>query len=120
ATDTAGNAYITGQTFSTNFPTANASQAALNGTGDVFVTKFNAAGSALTYSTFLGGSASFEIGNGIAADADGNAYVVGQTASTNFPVLNAFQSTKGDTSTSFAFDGFITKFGPTGSRIFST
>ncbi|MBV9240532.1 MAG: SBBP repeat-containing protein, partial [Acidobacteria bacterium] len=85
ATDPSGNAYITGQTFSSNFPTANAAQSTMNGTGDIFVTKMNAAGSALIYSTFLGGSQGFEIGNGIAADADGNAYVTGQTASTNFP-----------------------------------
>lgn len=120
AVDPANNAYITGQTFSANFPVANASQAARSGTGDVFVTKFNPAGSALTYSTYLGGSQSFEIGNGIAADPDGNAYVTGQTVSTDFPVLNAFQATKGDTFTSGSFDAFVTKFNPAGSRVFST
>ena len=119
AVDSSNNAYVTGQAFSSNFPTANAFQAARNGTGDVFVTKFNPAGSALVYSTYLGGSQSFEIGNGIAADADGKAYVVGQTQSTDFPVVNAFQSAKGDASTSL-FDAFVTKFSPTGSPSFAT
>ena len=120
AVDSSDNVYITGQTFSSNFPTANPFQAARNGTGDVFVTKLNAAGLALVYSTYLGGAESFEIGNGIAADSDGNAYVVGQTVSPTFPVLNAFQAAKGDTFTSSTFDAFITKFNPAGAPIFST
>ncbi len=119
AVDSSQNAYITGQTFSINFPTSSPYQAARNGTADVFVTKFNPTGSALTYSTYLGGSQSFEIGNGIAADSDGNAYVVGQTASTDFPRVNPLQMNKGDTST-FQFDAFLTKFGPSGAPIFST
>ena len=57
AVDSSGNAYVTGYTDSTNFPTANAFQAAFGGgSGDAFVTKLNAAGSALVYSTYLGGS----------------------------------------------------------------
>ena len=59
AVDSSGNAYVTGQTRSTNFPTANAIQATFGGgfpDGDAFVTKINAAGSALVYSTYLGGS----------------------------------------------------------------
>ena len=56
AVDAAGSAYVTGQTQSTNFPTANPLQATINGTSDAFVTKLNAAGSHLLYSTYLGGS----------------------------------------------------------------
>ena len=56
AVDGAGQAYVTGETLSTDFPTAMPLQAALNGGSDAFVTKFNAAGTALLYSTYLGGS----------------------------------------------------------------
>ena len=89
--DSSGNAYVTGYTDSTNFPTANAFQAAFGGgNGDAFVTKLNAAGSALVYSTYLGGSGD-DAGSGIAVDSSGNAYVTGHTTSTNFPTANAFQ-----------------------------
>src|SRR5205807_10510131 len=86
AVDSSGNAYVTGDTFSTNFPTtAGAFQTALSGGYDAFVTKLNPTGSApLVYSTYLGGSGG-EIGSGIAVDASGNAYVTGFTSSTDFP-----------------------------------
>ena len=58
AVDGSGNAYVTGSTESTNFPTANPLQASNGGSSDAFVTKINAAGSALVYSTYLGGSGS--------------------------------------------------------------
>ncbi len=58
--------------------------------GDAFVTKLNAAGSALVYSTHLGGSA-WDVGTGIAVDSSGNAYVTGTTYSSDFPTANAFQ-----------------------------
>ena len=77
--DRAGNAYVTGSTFSTNFPTQNPFQPAFGGFVDAFVTKLNATGSALVYSTYLGGSR-VDAGNGIAVDREGNAYVTGQTA----------------------------------------
>ena len=92
AADSSGNAYVTGFTYSSNFPTANAIQPSRKGTSDAFVTKIKADGSAFVYSTFLGGSTD-EIGNGIAVDPAGNVYVAGQTDSTNFPTNNAFQST---------------------------
>jgi hypothetical protein len=97
AVDSSGNAYVTGVTHSTNFPTANAFQGTGGGVGsgsaDVFVTKLNAAGSALVYSTYLGGNSDDE-GDGIAVDSSGNAYVTGFAASTNFPTTaNAFQGT---------------------------
>ena len=106
AVDSSGNAYVTGSTGSTNFPTANAFQAALAtccGYENAFVTKLNAAGSALVYSTYLGGSGG-DWGSGIAVDSSGNAYVTGTTQSTNFPTLNAFQPAIGSHE-----DAFVTK-----------
>ena len=107
AVDPHGNAYHVGITFSTDFPTLNPFQAANAGADDTFVTKFNAAGNALVYSTYLGGSG-FDEAGGIALDSKGNVYIEGVTTSTDFPVLNAFQS-------SFAggfSDAFMTKISP--------
>ena len=92
ALDASGNAYVTGDTTSTDFPTASPIQAVFGGTNDAFVTKLNAAGSALVYSTFLGGSGS-DIEVSIAVDSFGNAYVTGYTDSTDFPTVSPFQST---------------------------
>src|SRR3989441_1834599 len=91
AVDALGNAYITGATFSTNFPTT---VGAFQGGGnDAFVTKLNPTGSALVYSTYLGGSGG-DSGNGIAVDSLGNAYVATHTYSSNFPTTaGAFQTT---------------------------
>ncbi len=87
AVDVSGNAYVTGITTSTNFPTANPIQATNGGSaGDVFVTKLNPQGSALVYSTYLGGS-NTDIGRGIAVDSTGNAYVTGFTSSAEFPLV---------------------------------
>jgi photosystem II stability/assembly factor-like uncharacterized protein len=86
ATDSSGNAYVTGLTTSASFPIANAIQSFNGGAaGDAFVTKVNSAGSALIYSTFLGGS-DVDGGRGIAVDATGNAYVAGFTSSSDFPL----------------------------------
>src|SRR5438034_955650 len=83
AVDPAGNVYISGYTSSTNFPTASAFQATYGGgLYDAFVTKLNATGSAIVYSTFLGGHGD-DRGSRITVDSAGNAYVTGQTASTN-------------------------------------
>jgi Beta-propeller repeat/FG-GAP-like repeat len=100
AVDTAGNAYVTGYTSSTNFPTANAFQASLAGADDTFVAKLNPAGNALLYSTYLGGTTN-DYGTGIAVDAAGNAYVTGGTSSTNFPTMNPFQASFGGTEDAF-------------------
>src|SRR5205823_4466027 len=85
AVDAAGAAYITGGTSSINFPTSpGAFQTAFGGdSADAFVTKLNATGSALVYSTYLGGSG-FDRGRGIAVDATGAVYLTGVTDSTNF------------------------------------
>ena len=85
AVDSSGNAYVTGQTSSKDFPTVNPFQASLKGTVNAFVSKLNSTGSALVYSTYLGGSTN-EWGAGIAVDSDGNAYVTGYTQSTDFPL----------------------------------
>ena len=112
AVDSAGNAYVTGFTASTNFPTANALQSTFGGgPADAFVTKLNASGSALVYSTYLGGTGD-DGGHGIALDSAANAYVTGATNSNNFPTANALQSTFGGT-----YDAFVTKLNPAGSAL---
>ena len=95
AVDVSGNAYITGVTGSTNFPTQNPIQQ-LTSPGaneDVFVTKLNAAGNGLVYSTYLGGS-NTDIGRGIAIDSAGNAVVTGSTKSVEFPLTAGSLRTK--------------------------
>ncbi len=110
--DAAGNAYVVGNTFSSTFPTANPLQAALAGPQDAFVSKLNPAGSALVYSTYLGGSGS-ELGQDIAVDDAGNAYVVGETDSTNFPTTaSPLQAANAGDS-----DAFIAKLNPEGSAL---
>ncbi len=92
ALDALGNAYITGSTNSPNFPVLNPIQT-YRGGKDIFVSKFSPSG-ALLYSTFLGGSAD-DSGAGIAVDSFGNAFVTGQTISTDFPVKNQVQGIAG-------------------------
>jgi hypothetical protein len=120
--DSSGNAYLTGYTSSVNFPvTTGAYQTACSGgcsgsTSDAFVSKLDPTGSFLIYSTYLGGSSN-EYGNGIAIDAAGDAYIAGQTYSSNFPVTTgAFQSKCAGTSCSGGF-GFVTKLNPEGSGL---
>ena len=103
AVDSAGSAYVTGSTSSGDFPTANALQGSLNGLGgNAFVAKLNPAGNGLVYSTYLGGGI-FDVGQGIAVDTSGNAYVTGVTDSSNFPTTGgAFQRTyQGTVGTAF-------------------
>ena len=94
ALDSDGNAYLTGATTSSDFPIVSPIQPTFHGgaQGDSFVTKINADGSALVYSTYLGGSLD-DVGQGIALDADGNVYVTGWTASADFPTVNPIQPT---------------------------
>jgi Beta-propeller repeat len=86
AVDAGGNAYLTGDTWSAAFPgiSGGSIQPAIGGAPDAFVTKIDAAGRAILYSTFLGDS-SYDAGHGIAVDGAGNAYVVGATLSPSFP-----------------------------------
>ena len=110
AVDTAGDAYITGATVSANFPVFGAVFQPVYGGGnaDAFVTELNPAGSALIYSTFLGGS-NTDSGSGIAVDVNGAAYVAGQTCSVDFPLSNPLESTPGGNC-----DAFVSKVVPAG------
>jgi hypothetical protein len=97
AVDHSGNAYVTGFTQSAAFPTtAGATQTALNGTEDAFVTKLNSDGSGLVYSTYLGGSGN-DAGAGIAVSSNGYAYITGYTQSADFPVTTGAIQTASST-----------------------
>jgi hypothetical protein len=119
AVGSGGTAYITGYTYSPDFPLANAAQSVSGGGQDVFVTRLGAAGDALLFSTYLGGSGgglgSPEAGQGIAVDAQANAYLAGVTTSSNFPLLQPVQSSR-----SGSQDAFIAKFSGAGTLVFST
>jgi len=117
AIDSQGNAYVTGLTTSSNFPLVNPIQPFLGGGGDdAFIAKLNTNGSALIYSTYLGGSGSDE-GFGITVDSSGNAFISGQTNSTNFPVVDALQPAFGGG----FLDAFVTKINAQGtSLLYST
>ena len=110
----AEDAYVPGFTTSSDFPTsAGAADTTLGGTQDAFVTKLNASGSALAYSTYLGGSADESVPFGIAVDRSFNAYVTSRTFSSDFPTTpDAFDSTLGGTQ-----DAFVTKLNPSGSAL---
>ena len=120
AVDSQGNAYVTGTTDTDDFPTtAGVLQPEPGARGclgsfcvaDAFVTKLNATGSNLVYSTYLFGESKDE-GKGIAVDAAGNAYVVGTTDSLFFPILDAFQATKRGLT-----DAFVAKLNPDATRL---
>jgi hypothetical protein len=124
AVDASGNAFVTGFTDSSNFPTADALYPTIGGVenkrtkafpGDAFIAELDAGGSNLIYSTYLGGS-QLEAGNGITIDSADNAYVTGLTSSTDFPVTNAVQNRLAGTN-----NVFVTEIGAGGSPlIFST
>jgi hypothetical protein len=117
AVDASGNAYVTGNTAADDFPTVNGLKTGST-FGDAFVTKLNSSGSALLFSTLLGGTDK-EFGNGIAVDANGNIYVVGETFSADYPKVNPIQSNSSPTP--FCGNGFVTKLNPfTPSYLFST
>jgi hypothetical protein len=118
AVDSKGNAYVTGLTFSADFPTKNPFQSSCNcGNGpDVFVSKLNSTGTGLIYSTYLGGS-NYDVPTSIAIDGAGDAIVGGSTSSTDFPTKNplTIHSNLNDT------EGFITSLSPDGATLnFST
>jgi hypothetical protein len=132
-TDSSGSVYVTGATNSDDFPTTTGSfqETLAGGTcrifvtnsdglitivtsyncSDVFVSKLNAAGTALVYSTYIGGTAP-DAANGIAVDSTGSAYLTGSTSSTDFPTVNPFQATG-----SMAGDAFVTKLNAAGNGL---
>jgi hypothetical protein len=120
AVDGSGSAYVTGFTYSIDFPTTNSpiqrSNGTTNGGTNAFVTKLTPAGSGLMYSTYLGGTKS-DYGQGIALDATNAAYVTGVASSADFPLQSAIQGTYGGGSS----DAFVAKLSPAGtSLVYST
>jgi hypothetical protein len=120
AIDNSGNAYITGATYSTDYPITPGAFQTTKGVGDdVFVTKLNSTGTGLIYSTYIGGS-DYDFGYAIALDGSGNAYITGETWSTDYDITpGAFQTTL---SGSEGWpDVFVTKLNSTGTGlIYST
>lgn len=114
ALDSTGNIYISGNTFATDFPVVNAAQPGAGVGGDGFVMKINAAGTALLYSTYLGGS-SYDTFQALAVDSTGAAWVAGQTQSADFPLVNATQGSFGG-----YYDAVAAKLSSTGVLQFST
>lgn len=114
AVDAAGNAYVTGLTFSSDFPTTPGAYDTTWNThsNDVFVTKLNAAGTNVVYSTFLGGSGD-ETGEAIRVDATGNAFVTGSTPSSDFPTTPGAY----DTIWNSSHDAFVTKLDASGANL---
>ena len=113
AVDSSGAAYVTGDADSTNFPTTpGAFDTTQNGSVDAFVTKLNPAGSALDYSTFIGGT-SFDSSTALAVDGSGNAYIAGYGTSSDYPTTaGAF-----DTSYNSGWDAFVTKLNASGTSL---
>lgn len=107
-----GSVYMTGETQSTDYPTVNAYQTD-QGNQDVFLTRLNATGDNVVYSTYLGGGL-MDVGTQVAVDAAGNAYVTGWTQSNDFPRLNHYQSNLNYD------DAFVTKFNSAGGVVYST
>jgi hypothetical protein len=108
AVDGTGAVYVTGSTLSPGFPTKNGYDDSFNGMEDCFVTKLNAKGNGLVFSTFIGGSntdTSFDL----CLDSQGAVYIVGWTMSSGYPIKNAFDATHNGT-----FDAFLTKLAPEG------
>lgn len=126
AVDAAGNSYVTGTTQSPNFPTTTGAfrrTGAASNAPDVFVSKLNPTGTALVYSTFIGGSG-FDFGRRIAIDGGGNAYITGQTTSSNFPTTGgAFDRTLNippncpRCGAADNYDGFVAKLNASGSGL---
>jgi hypothetical protein len=115
ATDSSGNSYVAGLTQSIDFPLSNAAQPAPGGSTDAFVSKIDADGGALIWSTYLGG-AGLDAASAIARDAGGNTYIAGYTSSVDFPTTaNAYQP---------AFhgvrDAFVVKLDPKGVLVYAT
>src|SRR5438067_1011993 len=113
ARDGAGNVYLTGTTRSTDFPTTAGPYRMLDGSADVFVTKLSPAGAVL-YSTYLGGPCE-AYARDIAIDAAGNVYVAGTTASSDFPLVDPIELSRGGGVVGLS--GFVSKLSPDGSQL---
>ncbi|HJS97787.1 MAG TPA: SBBP repeat-containing protein [Terriglobales bacterium] len=115
AVDSAFNAYVAGTTSSPDFPTLSPYQGSLKGSTNIFVTKFNSAGTALVFSTYLGGTGT-DTAAGIAVDAGFNIYVAGTTSSGDFPVTSgsAYQSSPKTPATNHVF---VTELNSSGSGL---
>ena len=114
ALDSNNNIYVSGNTYATDFPTVSAAQGGPSFSGDGFVMKLNPAGTAIVYSTYLGGSG-YDALQAIAVDATGSAWVTGQTQSADFPLVNPTQGAYGGNT-----DAVVAKFSSTGTLQFST
>src|SRR5581483_2035480 len=114
AVDASGQAYVAGSTSSSNFPLSAPVRSTLGGGRDAFALKLNSSGSSLVYSTFLGGSG-WDQGTGIAVDGSGNAYICGDTQSSDFHIYSASQSTFGGQT-----DAFVVKLNSSGGVTYST
>jgi RHS repeat-associated protein len=118
AVDSTGAAYVTGYTSSIDFPTMDPYQPTNGGSVDAFVSKLTysaSAGLELAYSTYLGGSGT-DVGEGIAVDSDGQAYVTGYTSSANFPRENAIEGTFQGNPVDDT-DAFVARLSPSGSSL---
>lgn len=115
-----GSIYVTGTTYSANFPTANPYDGTLTGSSDIFITKFSPDGSSLAYSTYLGGNGA-DYGHALALHSSGTAYMAGQSFSTNFPTANAWLTDPDLAGGGSSGDAVVTKLSATGnSLLFST
>ena len=120
ATDPQGNVYVTGGTFSRDFPVKNALQASPNGSGQIFLQKYSADGRQLIFSTYLGGSA-IDFATRIVLDTSGNIYLSATVESFDFPMVRPIQGVKGTPLPFSNEDGAIVMLSPDGSKIlFST
>src|SRR5262249_39169968 len=117
AVDAQGSVYLTGSTAESDFPTRNPLQRSLAGGSDVFVTKLDAAGSSLVYSTYLGGPRN-EGATAIAVDSAGRAIITGRTQG-GFPVVRALQTVfgGGDEINGDAYDAFVACLNPAGTAL---
>ena len=130
AIDSQGSAYVVGSTLSPDFPVMNAFQKTYAGAGgeinypcgDGFIAKLNPQGTALVYSSYIGGSMD-DRASGVAVDAAGNAYLTGNTISTNFPLSNdaAQKTNAGQSMDAFRTgDAFFAQVGPAGTLVYSS
>jgi photosystem II stability/assembly factor-like uncharacterized protein len=116
AVDANGSAYVTGTTISIDFPLVNPLPPGPSNSRKLFISKLNPTGTALIYSSFIGSGHSSDIARDVKVNSSGNAYVVGQTNSENFPVANAIQAQLAG-----GIDAYVMKLSPTGSSlVFST